>query len=465
MTQACDYPFNKIFISFMNSQEKKIIKVKVAVLGGGITGSAVFHILSRYTDIDSIALIEKCCEIGQVNSRENNNSQTLHFGDIESNYSIEKAVSSKESSEMVVRYLENLGIKGDGIYKKSHKILLAVGKKEIATFKKRYEEFHEIFPDFKIIEREEISKIEPEITRGRRKSQEIVAGYSEDGYVVDFGALAKNLAMEAQKEKPQSQIFTNTKVTRIIRKESGFEILTDNGTFFADAVVVAMCAHSLLFAKELGYGKEYSILPVGGNFYTSSRKVLSGKVYTMQNGKLPFAGVHGDPNVHNENETRFGPTANVLPFLERNNLGTFSDFIRSALCDRKSATAFLKVISEKTLAIFLIKSIIYEIPYFGPRAYAKMCQKIIPTLRYQDFKNGKTKAGIRPQLINNRTQKLQMGEIEIEGDKILFNITPSPGATACLKNARASVKKTMNFFGNKYQFDEKSFQEDFLPIK
>src|SRR6185369_10155084 len=167
--------------------------------------------------------------------------------------------------------------------------------------------------------------------------------------------LAENLAMEAQEKNSRAEIFTNTKVERIVQNEDGFEIVTNSGTFHTSAIVVAMCSHSLMFAKELGYGKEYSILPVGGNFYTSSRKVLSGKVYTMQSGKLPFAGVHGDPNVHNENETRFGPTANVMPFLERNNLATFFDFARSTLCDWKSAMAFFKVISERTLATFLIK--------------------------------------------------------------------------------------------------------------
>ncbi|HBI33745.1 MAG TPA: FAD-dependent oxidoreductase [Candidatus Moranbacteria bacterium] len=437
-------------------------KFQVAILGGGITGSSIFHILSKYTNIDSIALIEKAGKLGEINSKESNNSQTLHFGDIEANYSVEKAISSKEASQMVVRYLERLGGNGSGIYKKSHKMLLAVGKKEIAEFEKRQNEFKKIFPNFKKITRNEIAKIEPEIVNGRKPSEKIMAGYSKNGFTVDFGALAKNLATEAKKFKAGAKIFVDTKVIKIIGKEDGFEIITNKETFFAQAVVVAMCSHSLMFAKELGYGKEYSILPVGGNFYTSSRKVLNGKVYTMQSGKLPFAGVHGDPNVHNENETRFGPTANVMPFLERNNIATFGDFFKSTLCDKKSAIALLKVLSEKTLLTFLLKNLIYEIPYFGPRAYAKMCQKIIPTLKYADFKNSKTKAGIRPQLINNQTQKLQMGEIEIEGKNILFNITPSPGATACIKNAAKSVNKTIAFFDGKYSFNEDAFKRDFL---
>ncbi|EKE18677.1 MAG: hypothetical protein ACD_9C00263G0003 [uncultured bacterium] len=437
-------------------------KIKVAILGGGITGSSIFYTLAKYTNVKSIVLIEKCEEIGQVNSRENNNSQTLHFGDIEANYSFEKAAKTKVASEMVVSYLGTLSENEKEIYKKSFKMLLAVGKKEIKTLEERFLQFKKLFPELKLITADEIEKIEPLIAKGRKKSEKIAACYSDNGYVVDFGKLAKNLTSRACAISPTTnQLFLNTKVIKISKKDQGFLIETNKKTFFAETVVVAMCSHSLMFAKSLGYGKEFSILPVGGNFYTSSRKVLNAKVYTMQSDKLPFAGVHGDPNIHNESETRFGPTANVMPFLERNDLKTFTDFIKSSFYNFSSIKAFAKVLSEKTLFTYLAKSLIYEVPFLGPRTYAKLCQKIIPTLKYEDFKNGKSKAGIRPQLINIETQKLQMGEVEIEGDKILFNITPSPGATACFKNAKESVKKTIRFFDGAYSFDEKSFEKDF----
>lgn len=447
----------------MRSETTKIKKVEVAVLGGGITGSAIFYTLTKYTNIDSVALIEKCSKIGQINSRENNNSQTLHFGDIEANYSPEKALPTKESAQMVVNYLERLNGEEKSLYKKSSKMLLAVGKKEVERLEKRHAQFKKIFPELRLIGKDEIEKFEPAIIKGRNPKEKISACHSENGYVVDFGKLAKNLISRAQKEKPTaSQFFLDTKVLKISKLENGFEIITDKESFLAQAVVVAMCSHSLMFAKSLGYGEEFSILPVGGNFYTSARKVLNAKVYTMQSDKLPFAGAHGDPNIYNKTETRFGPTANVMPFLERNNLGTFSDFIKSSFYNLSSIIALLKTLSSKTLFVYLAKSIIYEIPFFGPRAYAKLCQKIIPTLKYADFKNGKSKAGIRPQLINIKTQKLQMGEVEIEGDKILFNITPSPGATSCFKNAHSNAKKIIKFFNGRYIFNEKAFQEDFL---
>lgn len=438
-------------------------KYNIAILGGGVTGSAIFYALSRYSDLKSIALVEKCSAVGQINSRENNNSQTLHFGDIEANYSFEKAKTTNHASALVVNYLEKLGPKGKKIYKTAPKLLLAVGGKEIKVFNERFEKFKEIFPDFKIIDRDKIGLIEPEILRGRKKEEDIIAGYSENGYIVDFGLLSESFIEEAKINNSKTlDLFLDTKVEKISSIDGRFVISTDMENIEADVVVVAMCSHSLMFAKQLGYGKDFSILPVGGNFFTSERKVLNNKVYTMQDDRMPFAGVHGDPNIHNDDQTRFGPTSNIMPFLERNNLGTFSDFLRSSITDFKSVTALFKVITDKVLFSFLIKSLIYEIPFFGPRAYVKLCRKIVPTLKLEDFKNGKSKAGIRPQLVDNRTGKFKMGEAEIIGDNIIFNISPSPGASVCLANAVKNSEQAIKFFNGEYTFDKERFEHDLI---
>ena len=47
--------------------------------------------------------------------------------------------------------------------------------------------------------------------------------------------------------------------------------------------------------------------------------------------------------------------------------------------------------------------------------------------------------GTRPQIVNNSLRKLEMGEAKIVGDKIIFNITPSPGASTCLGNAYTDI--------------------------
>jgi len=55
-----------------------------------------------------------------------------------------------------------------------------------------------------------------------------------------------------------------------------------------------------------------------------------------------------------------------------------------------------------------------------------------------------------------------MGEAKLSGDKIIFNITPSPGASTCLGNAYADTSKIMEFLGNKYKFNKKAFETDLM---
>lgn len=66
----------------------------VAIVDGGISGASLLYLLTRYTDIESIALLEKY-DLATLNSNSKNNSQTLHFGDIKTNYSVQKATETK----------------------------------------------------------------------------------------------------------------------------------------------------------------------------------------------------------------------------------------------------------------------------------------------------------------------------------------------------------------------------------
>lgn len=62
----------------------------VVIVGGGISGCALTYMLSRYSDIKSIAMMEKYGSLAPLNSNARSNSQTLHCGDIETNYKLPK---------------------------------------------------------------------------------------------------------------------------------------------------------------------------------------------------------------------------------------------------------------------------------------------------------------------------------------------------------------------------------------
>ena len=438
-------------------------KYDVLIVGGGVVGTALLYTLVKYTDIKNIGLIEKYSDFGLVNSASTKNSQTLHFGDIETNYTFEKAKSVKLMADMVVKYLENekLSEKELKLFSKYSKMVLAVGKKQVDELSKRFSTFSQLFPKLKVINRAEIGKIEPRVIEGRDPNQEILALVTEDGYTVDFKRLSHSFVENAKKENPDISIHLNTKLLKIIRSDDSYIIKTDKGEIQASVVVVAAGGHSLMIAKSLGYGKNLSVLSMAGSFYTA-HKVLNGKVYTIQVAKLPFAAIHGDPEVHNMNITRFGPTAKPIFLLERHNTSTISEYWKTFGLGLSPVISLLKIIFDKILFSYIIINFLYDMPLIGKRLFIRQIRMIVPGIKMNELKFAKGIGGTRPQIVNNTTRKLEMGEAKLTGDKIIFNITPSPGASTCLGNAYSDVLKIIEFFNNKFKFNKEAFEKDLM---
>ncbi len=431
----------------------------VMVIGGGVVGSALCHLLERYTNISSIGLIEKGKELGEVNSSPDSNSQTVHFGDIETNYGLEKAKKVKEAGDMIVSYLKRYDTEGK-LHRKTYKLLLGVGDAEAALLEKRFEDFKGTYPKLKKLYRDEIAKLEPNIVKDRDPNEKIVALYSEDGYAVDYKKLADSFVGNFLNSTKRTELFLETKVSKIYR-ENGLIVAESNfGKFTAEVAVVTSGPYSLYFAHEMGIGKDMAVLPVAGSFY-KSRNMLNGKVYTVQIDGIPFAAIHGDPNVNDPSETRFGPTAKMLPLFEKRRYRTFFDFITSALVSVRGFVACWRIILQLHFFWFAIRNILYDVPIIGKLLFMKNIRKIVPGATWGEVEYGKNLGGIRPQVVDLNSGKIFLGEIKLFGDHIIFNVTPSPGATNCLKNAGGDVVKVVEMLGEGYTVNKELFDKEF----
>jgi malate dehydrogenase (quinone) len=437
------------------------LKCDILIVGGGVVGTALLYTLSKYTNVKNICLIEKYSDFGLVNSASTQNSQTLHFGDIETNYTLEKAKSVKRHADLVMKYLENNKSENNDekLFSKYSKMVLAVGKKQVEDLKTRYTLFSPLFPNLRMITKDEIGKIEPRVVEGRNTDEEILALITDDGYTVDYGRLSHSFANKAKELNKEIKIHLSTRLSGIVKNPDSYLAITDKSEIEAKVVVVAAGSYSLLIAKSLGYGKDFSILSMAGSFYTGP-KILNGKVYTIQVAKLPFAAIHGDPEVHNENITRFGPTAKPIFLLERYNRSTFVDYWRTFGRGIQPVLSLLKITFDKVFLSYILMNFLYDFPIIGKRLFINQIRKIVPNVKLNDIKFAKGIGGTRPQTVNNKTHKLEMGEAKLVGDKIIFNITPSPGASTCLGNAYSDTLKIMDFLENKFTFDKAAFEKD-----
>ncbi|WP_137289168.1 FAD-dependent oxidoreductase [Natronorubrum halophilum] len=434
-------------------------KYDLVIVGGGISGASLLYTTAKFTDIDSIALIEKESEIAAINSHSTNNSQTLHFGDIETNYTLEKAEEVKEGAELLAGYLENHDADRE-MHAKRSKMVLGVGEEEVEQLERRYTEegFGELFPKLREIDREEIAEIEPKVVEGRDPETEMLALQTPDGYVVDYGETTKSFIEQAE-EEANVDVYTGTEVEDITETLDGYTIGTSNGRFDCDTTVVAAGSHSLQIAKELGYGQDKVLLPIAGSFFLAD-DLLNGKVYTLQMKKLPFAAVHGDADVHDASVTRFGPTAKLVPTLERGRMSTVKDFLDVFGLNAAAFLSYANILSDRILLPYVIRNLVYDLPEVGPRQFLPHVQKVVPSVELEDIERAKGYGGVRPQIVDTKNKSLDMGEAKIIGDDIIFNITPSPGASTCLKNAVKDTHRVIEFLDDEYEFDEDALREE-----
>jgi malate dehydrogenase (quinone) len=386
-------------MGIINMNEKHY---EVVIVGGGISGAALFYELAKYTNTKSVCMLEKYEDLATLNTKGTSNSQTIHVGDIETNYTLEKAKITKRTAKMIEKFCLQYNLQ-DKIMFKHQKMALGVGEKEVEFIKNRYEEF------------------------GQERPEPILAMGAKDEYTtVEYGQMTKELAKAAQAcEDIRTDIFYNSEVDEIEQLGELYKITTKSGTVFTAA----------------------------------NEEFLNGKVYMVQNDKLPFAALHGDPDILADGKTRFGPTALMLPKLERYKPGTYLDFFKTLNLDGNIIKIFWDLLKDSEIRNYVLRNFLFEVPGLNKKLFVKDARKIVPSLQEEDIEYAKGFGGIRPQVLNKEQQRLMLGEASINtGKGIIFNMTPSPGATSCLGNAKRDIHTITEYLN--LEFDEKQFLAD-----
>ena len=439
----------------------------VLIVGGGISGTALFYELAKYTNVNSLCLLEKYEALATLNSKGTSNSQTIHVGDIETNYTLEKATITKRTAKMVEKFCLQYDLE-DKIMFAHQKMALGVGKKEVAFIENRFNEFKELFPYLELWDVEKLKELEPKVVYSDTEQTKIrpepilAMGTNTQYTTVDYGAMSEALADQAQEASDAiTDIFYYSQVKDIEEQEDKtFKITTTKGeTYTANFVVVNAGAHALFLAHKMGYGKHMGCLPMAGSFYMTDGHFLNGKVYMVQNNKLPFAALHGDPDILAEGKTRFGPTALMLPKLERYKPGTYLDFFKTLNFDSKIIKIFWDLLKDSDIRNYIFKNFLFEVPLINKKLFVQDARKIVPALSVDDIEYANGFGGVRPQVLDKEKEKLMLGEASINpGNGLIFNMTPSPGATSCLGNAERDLKIIVDFLGLSY--DETQFLAD-----
>ena len=126
--------------------------------------------------------------------------------------------------------------------------------------------------------------------------------------------------------------------------------------------------------------------------------------------------------------------------------------------DGQVAKITLGMLKDSVVRNYVLYNYLFEIPFINKRLFVKDVQKIVPSLKASDIAYASGFGGVRPQVVDKKAGALVFGEASINEKGIIFNMTPSPGATSCLGNAKKDAVIVCKYLGAK--FDEDKFKKD-----
>jgi len=359
----------------------------VAVIGGGVVGTAITAEISRH--YDDVFLIEAAPRLGMGTSTRN--SGVIHAGIYYKPGSL-KAFHCIRGAPMLYEFCAAHDIP----HERTGKLIVADDENQLPALeelKARGEQNG--VEGLEVVDRKFIQRIEPNIVSP-------IALNSPNTGIVDAEALIKVLERVAKSNN--AHILTNTRVIGAEIRNGPAMIHTEHEEFGARVVINCAGLYSDEVARMFGYGK-HTIYPCRGEYtelLPSARKLVNGLVYP-----LPLPTGHG-LGVHFTKTTAgallIGPNARYVKHKDD-----------------------------------------YESDRTDLRVFYESAAKMAPALRFEDMRVSYT--GIRPRLVPEHEHSF--ADFVIEHDPNHRSVIhligiESPGLTSCLSIGASVVEMTRN---------------------
>lgn len=461
--------------------------VDLLIMGGGVTGSALVYLLAKHTNIKKIVFLsdKKKVEKNLIYHLDN----TIHSGETDSNVDLHHSLRLLRLSNMLRNLVKGLpGGIGNECMEKKNKILLGLGEEENDRIVKRYEEFRHFFPKIRLIDGNEISKLEPNIAyldNSSKLRKEKMNGmllqdeYTSISYDI-LSAVFKKLAGEISfRKKTSIENYININVQSIKRVsldgEIYYKIDLGEKSIYSKFLVINDIGNAFKLVRELGYCSDWIVLNMLGKFQVTVENGLRGIVTGIQSLSSPnLTSVYGFPEINSINKTRFLASSYTLPIswlLKSMNLNNFSP-----IRDFSSSTFDLfRSIKEKSLRDKIEKMEV-EIPLLINEQIIQGGKKIIPSFNSNQLKDKQEDFGISiNQLLDISGEKneviLDRSKIHTD-ENLILNISQPNSGTTCIGSASEDMTTICNRLGininesslkrdiPEYEIHESDFQND-----
>lgn len=392
---------------------KNIAKVNCdyAVIGGGVVGLCTALELRDRHPSSKIILIEKEQALGMHASTRN--SGVLHAGFYYTEDSL-KARFCKDGNEYWTQFCERHHLR----INKCGKLVVAIDETQLKSIDLLHQRANKNGVKTVILTKREAKAINPSIKTHEK------ALYSPDTSSIDPFEIMSVLERLAREQN--IEIFTQMRVEAL----NADHLLTNRGVIEAGYVFNCAGLYSDQIARQLNLADEYRVLPFKGIYLktTSPSEKHKTHVYPVPDLNYPFLGVHITSTV--DGKVKLGPTA--IPAFWREQYKGFENF------DLKEALE----ISLRHLALIvtddgaLRKLAFNEMLKFFKSEMFKQANQLVEGIDRCDF-DGWTQPGIRAQLVNVKTKKLEMDFVIRKNKNSLHVLNAvSPGFTCAVPFAK-----------------------------
>lgn len=358
------------------------------VAGAGVVGLAAALELKKRKPSSRIAIFEKEPKPGLHAS--GRNSGVLHSGIYYPPDSLKAKVCSNGARLM----REFAAANGIPIVQKG-KLIVARGPEDLPVLEKLAENATHNKVRFEYLDEAGVKKIEP-----------YASTYQSALFVADTAVIdAKQtvLKMAELAVRAGIEIHTGEAVLEISPSKKNFR--TSKDVYAYSYFVNCAGAYADRIAAFFGIGRDFTLVPFKGLYYQlrpEKNAWVRSNIYPVPDPNMPFLGVHFTRSA--AGEVYVGPTA--IPAFGRENYG-FLEGIQI-----KESGPIFKMLAKMYFAEDpMFRNLVHHEfgNYFKP-VFFRRARKLLPALDYDDLIPC-GKVGIRPQLVNRRTGKLEMDYI------------------------------------------------------
>jgi L-2-hydroxyglutarate oxidase LhgO len=381
------------------------------VIGGGIIGVSVARELKARHPGSTVSVLEKEAALGLHAS--GRNSGVIHAGFYYSEDSL-KARFTRQGNLALTRFCDE------------HRLpILKCGKLVVARSAQDLPQLDELLRRAakNNVPLESLSEAEARTIEPRVKTFER-ALFSPSTSTADPGLVLQALRREAERAGVRFLLSTT------FQPAQDGNIQTSEGRLTPGYIVNAAGLHADSIARRYGFSEHYRIVPFKGLYLYSEEPAgaFRTNIYPVPDLRNPFLGVHFTITV--DGRAKIGPTA--IPAFWRENYKGLENF------DLSDCTATLL----RELGLFLFSGFEFrrlaleELLKYNPRHLVRLAAELAQGVRPEDYRRW-GKAGIRAQLMDTRTRKLEM-DFVLQGDSRSFHIlnAVSPGWTCSIPFAQ-----------------------------